>query len=122
MLYAVLSLTVIRMIPVAIALLGSGARPATVGFLGWFGPRGLASIVFAVIVVSDADLLHTDAVVTAVITTIALSVVAHGMSAVPAARWYSDWYARHPEREVLMEGRRVARQRWRRRSATNRPS
>jgi NhaP-type Na+/H+ or K+/H+ antiporter len=117
-----LSLTVIRMIPVAIALIGSGAQPATVGFLGWFGPRGLASIVFAVIVVSDADLLHTHIVVTAVITTIALSVVAHGVSAVPAARWYSSWYARHPDRGTLMEGADVARQRWRRRGAAHRPS
>ena len=121
-LYAVLSLTVVRMVPVAIALIGSGARPATVAFLGWFGPHGLASIVFAVIVVSDADLLHTDAVVTAVITTIALSVVAHGMSAVPAAEWYSRWYTRHPEREMLMEGRRVARQRWRRRTTSSGPT
>lgn len=121
-LYAMLSLTVIRMIPVAIALIGSGAQPATVGFLGWFGPRGLASIVFAVIVVSDADLLHTHIVVTAVITTIALSVVAHGVSAVPAARWYSSWYARHPDRGTLMEGADVARQRWRRRGAAHRPS
>ena len=49
-LYAVLSLTVVRMLPVAIAMLGSHARAPTLGFLGWFGPRGLASIVFAVIV------------------------------------------------------------------------
>ena len=48
-LYAVLSLTVVRMVPVAIALFGTHARPATVAFIGWFGPRGLASIVFAVI-------------------------------------------------------------------------
>ena len=55
-LYAVLSLTVVRMLPVAIAMLGSGAKWPTVGFLGWFGPRGLASIVFAVIVVEEAHL------------------------------------------------------------------
>ena len=50
-LYAVLSLTLVRMVPVAIAMLGSRARPPTVLFLGWFGPRGLASIVFGVVVV-----------------------------------------------------------------------
>ena len=55
-LYAVLSLTLVRMLPVAIAMIGSGARTPTVGFLGWFGPRGLASIVFAVIVVEEAQL------------------------------------------------------------------
>ena len=55
-LYAVLSLTLVRMLPVALAMLGSGARPPTVGFLGWFGPRGLASIVFAVIVIEESRL------------------------------------------------------------------
>ena len=57
-LYALLSLTLVRMVPVALAMLGSGARPPTVAFLGWFGPRGLASIVFAVILVEEADLAH----------------------------------------------------------------
>jgi len=52
--HAVLSLTVIRMLAVAIALIGTGARGPTVAFLGWFGPRGLASIVFAAIVVEEA--------------------------------------------------------------------
>ena len=56
--YAVLSLTIVRMLPVAIALFGTHARPATVAFMGWFGPRGLASIVFAVIV-EDARLPHS---------------------------------------------------------------
>ena len=54
--YAVLSLTLVRMVPVAVAMIGTGARMPTVGFLGWFGPRGLASIVFAVIVVEEAHL------------------------------------------------------------------
>ena len=53
-LYAVLSLTVVRMLPVVIAMLGTHARPVTLGFLGWFGPRGLASIVFAVIVIEES--------------------------------------------------------------------
>ncbi len=54
--YAVLSLTIVRMLPVAIAMVGSGARWQTTGFLGWFGSRGLASIVFAVITVQQASL------------------------------------------------------------------
>ena len=53
-LYAVLSLTLMRMVPVAIAMLGSHARLPTLGFLGWFGPRGLASIVFAVILIEES--------------------------------------------------------------------
>ena len=52
-LYALLSLTIVRMVPVTIAMIGSRARVPTLGFLGWFGPRGLASIVFAVIVVEE---------------------------------------------------------------------
>ena len=55
-LYAVLSLTVVRMVPVAIAMLDAHPRLPTLGFLGWFGPRGLASIVFAVIVIEDSQL------------------------------------------------------------------
>ena len=55
-LYAVLSLTVVRMIPVAIAMIGTGARRPTVAFLGWFGPRGLASIVFAILVLEEGGL------------------------------------------------------------------
>ncbi len=62
-LYAVLSLTVVRMLPVAMAMLGSRARAPTVGFLGWFGPRGLASIVFAVIVVEESALPHEHLIV-----------------------------------------------------------
>jgi sodium/hydrogen antiporter len=50
-LYALLSLPLVRMVPVAIAMWGSDARRPTLGFVGWFGPRGLASIVFAVIVI-----------------------------------------------------------------------
>src|SRR4029079_7453202 len=56
--YAVASLTVIRMVPVALALGGSGARRPTVGFVGWFGPRGLASIVFVVSAVADPVILN----------------------------------------------------------------
>jgi NhaP-type Na+/H+ or K+/H+ antiporter len=94
--YAVLSLTVIRMLPVAIAMLGSGARWPTIGLLGWFGPRGLASIVFAVIVVSEAHLQGTGVIVQTTYVTIGLSVLAHGASAAPLARRYARWYASHP--------------------------
>ena len=61
-LYAVLSLTVARMVPVALAFVGLRARRPTVAFVGWFGPRGLASIVFAIIVLEGAALPHVDLV------------------------------------------------------------
>jgi NhaP-type Na+/H+ or K+/H+ antiporter len=93
--YGVLSLTVIRMLPVALAMIGSGASWQTVGFLGWFGPRGLASIVFAVIVVDDAHLAGTGTILTATYFTIGLSVFAHGLTAAPLAQRYAAWYAAH---------------------------
>ena len=71
-LYAVASLTVVRMLPVAAAMLGTHARPRTVAFLGWFGPRGLASIVFAVIVVEKADLPHATTIVLTTYVTVGL--------------------------------------------------
>ncbi|MFN8035443.1 MAG: cation:proton antiporter [Acidimicrobiia bacterium] len=112
--YAALSLTVIRMVPVAIALVGSDAKPPTIAFLGWFGPRGLASIVFGVIIVKEAHLPHTDVLIQTVIATVALSVVAHGVSAVPAAKRYTRWYTAHPGRHELMEAQPASHQRWRR--------
>ena len=95
-LYAVLSLTLVRMLPVAIAMLGTRARAPTLGFLGWFGPRGLASIVFAVIVVEESNLPHEHLIVLAIYLTVGLSVFAHGLSAAPLAARYARWYEQHP--------------------------
>jgi sodium/hydrogen antiporter len=99
-LYAVLSLTVVRMLPVAIAMLGSRARPPTLAFLGWFGPRGLASIVFAVILIEESNLPHEHLIVVATYLTVGLSVFAHGVSAAPLARRYARWYEQHPRGET----------------------
>jgi NhaP-type Na+/H+ or K+/H+ antiporter len=88
-LYAVLSLTVVRLVPVAIAMLGTGAKPATVAFVGWFGPRGLASIVFAVIVVQESELPHTGTILVVTYVTVGLSVLLHGLSAAPLAERYA---------------------------------
>ena len=95
-LYAVLSLTLARMLPVAIAMLGTHARPPTLAFLGWFGPRGLASIVFAVIVIEESNLPHEHLIVLAIYLTVGLSVFAHGLSAAPLASRYARWYEQHP--------------------------
>jgi NhaP-type Na+/H+ or K+/H+ antiporter len=84
------------MLPVAIAMLGSQARRPTVGFLGWFGPRGLASIVFALIVIEESRLPGEDLIVLAVYLTVGLSVFAHGLTAAPLANRYADWFERHP--------------------------
>ena len=82
-LYAILSLTLVRMLPVAIAMIGSGANRRTVAFLGWFGPRGLASIVFGVIVVQEAHLAGVATILVATYLTVGVSVVAHGSTAAP---------------------------------------
>ena len=92
-LYAVLSLTAIRMIPVAVSMLGTGMRGPTVAFLGWFGPRGAASLVFALLVLEEEDALpHENAILTASFVTIGLSVLAHGLTAAPLAERYADWH------------------------------
>ena len=99
-LYAVLSLTLVRMIPVALAMVRSGAQRPTVAFLGWFGPRGLASIVFAVILVEDADLANESVLLNTIFLTIGLSVLLHGLTATPLTQRYAAWFAAHPRDET----------------------
>jgi sodium/hydrogen antiporter len=94
-LYVALSLTVVRMLPVALALLGTGMRRVTIGFLGWFGPRGLASIVFVLILLEETELPERPLLLTVVTWTVAVSVYAHGLTASPGANRYADWYTRH---------------------------
>ena len=97
-LYAVLSLTAIRMAPVAVALLGARLHPETVAFIGWFGPRGLASVVFllqASLALSVAG-EPTNILVTTAGWTILLSVIMHGASAGPIAAWYGKRAAAFP--------------------------
>jgi NhaP-type Na+/H+ or K+/H+ antiporter len=112
-LYAVLSLTVVRMLPVALSMTGLHARPPTIGFVGWFGPRGLASIVFAVIVLEGSQLEHRGLIITAVALTVGLSVYAHGVTAAPLAGTYARWFAGHPE-PPAMESTEVHEHRLRR--------
>ncbi len=91
--YAVLSLTVLRMVPVAIAAIGTRLPWDTVALAGWLGPRGLASVVFAILAFDDIGGEAGGEVLMVVAVTVALSVVAHGLSAGPLAAWYSR---RHP--------------------------
>jgi NhaP-type Na+/H+ or K+/H+ antiporter len=110
--YALLSLTVVRMVPVAISLVGSKAARPTVAFMGWFGPRGLASIVFAVLIMDEADLTHEATVVDTIILTVGLSVLLHGLTAVPLTNRYVAWAGRRPRPE--MEDVPATEVRWRR--------
>ncbi len=89
LLYAVLSLTIVRMVPVALALVGTGFDRRTVAFIGWFGPRGLASLVFALLALEELG-RGADAAVAVIGTTVLLGVVAHGVSAGPLATRYGE--------------------------------
>lgn len=86
MLYAVLSLTVIRMVPIAVSLFASGVSAATVLFLGWFGPRGLASILFVLLILEESAIPHRDELLSVTVITVALSALLHGVTASPLAR------------------------------------
>ena len=83
-LYAVLSLTVVRMLPVYLSLIGTAADHHSKLFLGWFGPRGLASIVFAIIVLNE-NLPGGKTLAITVVCTVFLSVIVHGLTANPLA-------------------------------------
>ena len=91
LLYSLLSLTLVRMIPVGISMLGSHVRRHTRLFLGWFGPRGLASIVFGLLVLESVDEAgSSEPLFDVVAWTVLLSVVLHGLSAQPFAKALAD--------------------------------
>ena len=89
LLYAALSLTVVRGLPVALSLVGARLHLSTVLFLGWFGPRGLASVLFALLVLEESLLSDREAIIGVVMMTVLLSVFAHGLTAFPGVHWYS---------------------------------
>lgn len=95
--YALLSLTVIRMLPVAVSLLKAKLAPRTIVYIGWYGPRGLASIVFADLV-TTSDLPEQHLIVPVVMLTVGMSVVLHGVTAPSGAEAYGRWYAAAAER------------------------
>jgi NhaP-type Na+/H+ or K+/H+ antiporter len=104
--YALLSLTVLRMLPVALACVGSGLSGATVAFTGWFGPRGLASVIFALLALEQLAGETAKPVVTVITITVLLSVIAHGVTAGPLARRYGTHVGAEttaPEHTVVPE-------------------
>ena len=89
-LYAILSLTLVRMLPVAIAMIRTQLKPATVVFMGWFGPRGLASIVLGLVYLEqEAALPGEKLIMLGIIATVLLSIFAHGISASPGIKLYA---------------------------------
>jgi NhaP-type Na+/H+ or K+/H+ antiporter len=94
--YAVLSLTLIRMLPVFLSLIGANLTTRDKLFIGWFGPRGLASIVFGVIIL-NANLPNSGSMAMVVVVTVILSVLAHGITANPLANAYETHSGQRPE-------------------------
>lgn len=103
LLYAVLSLTVLRMVPVALTLVGAGLPRSAVLFIGWFGPRGLASVVFALLAMEELGDAAGPAVAVVVITVL-LSVLAHGFSASPLAERFGARMAAGDARDHVAPG------------------
>ena len=104
-LYALLSLTLVRMLPVAIALAGTRLSAHSVLFMGWFGPRGLASIVLGLVFLEhEANLPGEPAIRAAILATVAASVLLHGASAAPGISWYARRTARLAAGAPELEG------------------
>ena len=99
--YAGLSLTIVRMIPTALSLIGLKLKPSTVLFLSWFGPRGLASLLFALLVIGEFNLPHGEQILTISVLTVVFSIIAHGISAVPGARLYAAAIGNHADNDPL---------------------
>ena len=93
--YALLSLTAVRMVPVALCLLGAGFRPPTIAFFGWFGPRGLASILFVSLVVEEGPVEHHTLLFSVTVFTVLLSTFLHGATAYPLSLRYAQYADRH---------------------------
>jgi NhaP-type Na+/H+ or K+/H+ antiporter len=110
--YAVGSLVLVRPLAIAISLLGSGLKWPTVAFFGWFGPRGLASILFGIIAIEDAHGVDLGPVFVVMSWTVLLSIVVHGLSAGPAADAYGRWWdGRRHETMVEAEETNMTRRR-----------
>jgi len=89
--YALLSLTIIRMAPIALSLLGLNLRGISVLFLAWFGPRGIASIIFVLVIVGEYPMPHHKTIYAVVVTTVLCSILLHGLTAYPASERYALW-------------------------------
>lgn len=98
LLFAALSLTLLRMLPVSISLIGAGMSARTNGFLGWFGPRGLASILYVLLAAEGKALQGGETIFLVVMTTVLLSVLLHGLTAASGAEWYSHHAGRRKQR------------------------
>jgi sodium/hydrogen antiporter len=105
-LYGVLSLTVVRLLAVAVSLLGRHMRRSTVLYIGWFGPRGLATIILTIEIIDESGLAHASTIANAALFTVGLSVLAHGTTAWWGSNRYADAVEAHPDGSSLAENAR----------------
>ncbi len=105
--YALLSLTVVRMIPVALSLIGKGLTTPSFLYLGWFGPRGAASILYVLLVVDKSNLSGEKVIFAITAVTVLLSVFLHGLTAVPGAKEYASAIEKTPSEKKGSEMREV---------------
>ena len=103
-LYGVLSLVAVRVIAVAVALAGAQMRWQSVLYIGWFGPRGLATIILTIEVIDESTLNGASTIADAALFTVALSVLLHGATAWWGSNAYADFVETHPGRHALAEG------------------
>ncbi len=93
-LYAVISLTLVRFVGVSISIFGLNLQWSTKAFLGWFGPRGVASVLYGLLLLEEQAIVERELIFSVVVVTVLMSVFAHGLTAFPAA----NWYGRHMEK------------------------
>jgi len=102
LLYAILSLTLVRILSVAISMVGAKIRPVTNLFLGWFGPRGLASILYVFIVLESEHLPGLELIYSVAMVTVLSSIVAHGITASPLANRYGSRIEAVDEKQIVI--------------------
>jgi NhaP-type Na+/H+ or K+/H+ antiporter len=100
-LYAVLSLTLVRMVSVAISMLGEKVRPVTTLFMGWFGPRGIASILYIFIVLESESLPGLELIYSVAMITVLFSIYAHGITASPLSNRYGSGIEAVDQKQIL---------------------
>ena len=99
---SIASLTLVRMLPVAIAMVGTHLRAPSLLYMGWFGPRGLASLIFAAVVIEEAAIPGTGTITSIVVLTVGLSILLHGLTAYWGSNAYADWYEHEQHRDDEM--------------------
>jgi NhaP-type Na+/H+ or K+/H+ antiporter len=106
--YALLSLTVVRMLPVAISMIGAKLRWESVLFLGWFGPRGIPSLLYLFMILRVEETAGQDISIHVAVVTVFFSVILHGLSAAPLSNWYAGRIAQYDTADLADPEKKAA--------------